>query len=139
MQREIKFRGQRIDNNEWVYGYYYKDIQRNSFVPEKPILWEKHFIRLLEADGIFLAYEVKPETIGQFTGLYDRREKEIYKKDIVKTGTDKLMVITWSERFASFCIERKGWAFKHWFGEAFEAKECEIVGNIIDNPELLNE
>jgi hypothetical protein len=132
MQREIKVRGQRIDNNEWVYGYYYKQIQRNSFVPEKPILWERHFIRLLEADGIFLAYEVKPETIGQFIGLYDSSGKEIYEKDIMGWESYELTKnkIRW---VVVFSPER---GFKTWSS----SKNDEIViGNIIDNPELLNE
>ncbi len=73
----------------------------------------------------------------QNTGLKDKNGKDIYESDIIKTGTDKLMVITWSEKFASFCIERDGWAFQHWFGEAFEAKDCEVVGNQFENPELL--
>jgi uncharacterized phage protein (TIGR01671 family) len=73
----------------------------------------------------------------QFTGLLDKNGKEIYEADIIKTTTDKLMAITWSERFASFCIERDGWAFQHWFGEAMEANECEIIGNIHESPELL--
>jgi hypothetical protein len=74
----------------------------------------------------------------QFIGLIDKNGKEIYDGDIILTNTGKPMVITWSYRFASFCIERDGWAFKHWFGEAMEANECEIIGNIYQNQELLN-
>jgi hypothetical protein len=47
------------------------------------------------------------------------------------------MVISWSEKFASFVINRDGWAFSHWFGEAFDSEDCEVVGNIHDNHELL--
>ena len=47
------------------------------------------------------------------------------------------MVITWGERQATFCIEREGWAFRHYFGEALESKDCIIIGNIYENKELL--
>jgi len=73
----------------------------------------------------------------QFTGQIDRNGIEIYEGDIVKTGTDKVMVISWSQKHASFVIDRKGWAFVHYFGEAFDGKDCEVIGNICENPELL--
>lgn len=77
--------------------------------------------------------------IMQYTGLHDKNGKEIYEGDIVKTGTDKLMVISWSKKHASFVIDRDGWAFVHYFGEAFDSDDCEVIGNIYQNPELIHQ
>lgn len=61
----LKFRGKRVDNGEWVYGYYYQ-------------LGSSHCIRIdIHSWGVI------PETVGQFTGLYDRTGAEIYSNSIL--------------------------------------------------------
>lgn len=75
----------------------------------------------------------------QFTGLVDKNGKEIYDGDILKTETDKVMIVKWNEKFASWCLYRDGWAFYHWFGESCNPKDCEIIGNKYQNKELLPE
>ena len=75
----------------------------------------------------------------QYTGLKDKNDKEIYEGDILKTATDKPMVVGWSEKFASFVLNRKGWAFSHWFGESCNPEDCEIIGNKYQNAVLLQD
>lgn len=125
--REILFKAKRIDNGEWVEGYYVKakifpsSIFTNidSMYPE---CYEEH--------------SIDESTICQYTGLTDRNGNKIWENDVVFAGDN--IVVTWNEYYASWSLTKKGWMYSHFFGESVDAKEdCVVVGNIFDNPELL--
>ena len=73
----------------------------------------------------------------QFTGLHDKNGKDIYEGDVLDDGQDKPVVVDWNVKFASFCLLKKGWLFPHWFGESCNPEDCEVIGNIHENPELI--
>lgn len=131
--REIKFRGKRIDTGEWVYGYYayHKDYGKGR---------DTHRIYEVYAESdpevIFTNYhEVAPDTVGQFTGLYDADGKEIYEGDIfqVKAYEPKYEVY-----FADgmFQYRQIGSLNRPMFLRRINI-DSYIIGNIHDNPELL--
>lgn len=72
----------------------------------------------------------------QFTGLRDKNGQDIYEGDITKDSTGGCL-IGWNDQLASFCLRRNGWAFDHFFGEAVDPSDVEVIGNIYENPELL--
>ena len=121
--REILFRGKA--STEWVYG----DLRH---INDGRVAVRK--------DGEIYPYEVIPETVGQYTGLTDKNGKRIFEGDVVNALFDFGMPIK------SVC-GFKGGAFgllaKQHGAEHFHAfislcnVKYEVIGNIYDNPELL--
>lgn len=128
--REIKFRGKRADNGEWVYGdlmQFYNNGHRMNSVA----IWST------QVD------EVLTNTVGQFTGLHDKNGKEIYEGDIIRTygskGDEIKHTVCYSDNEAMFCTKLigadmlGGGITQRWLDEF----EFEVIGNKWDNPELL--
>lgn len=128
MNREIKFRGKCFgDMNAWVIGYYHYDKSTN-----------KHYIVSIDK---LIRYEVMPETVGQFACLLDKSGNEIYDGDICIASSGVIGQIVFKNgRFAWTDVAC------HWdiieFREIDKndpiADELEVIGNVYENPELLN-
>jgi uncharacterized phage protein (TIGR01671 family) len=128
--REIEFRGKRLDTGEWVYGYY-RCIAWNFDSPTHQIINGNTF------------YGVDPATVGQYTGLRDKKCKKIYEGDIldgsyINPMTEKKITRLYRAEFCrgNFYARLIG---KSPYGDTmlyFQNERCEIIGNIHDNPEL---
>ena len=131
--RTIKFRGKNIETCEWVYGFY----TQGGYIREDGTLKVRHIIH-----SDFL-YDVQEETVGQFTGLYDYNEKEIYEGDILRyiqweNNEEVLYYITFEEEMGSFVLQKPTLKRKVNISQlAIEGLKIEVIGNIHDNPELL--
>ena len=96
---------------------------------------EPYGLYLRDNKNNIMVYIQDPSTICQCTGLKDKNGKLIWENDIVRCG--KNCTVTWCDTFASWRLNTSRWMHSHFFGEACEPEDVEIVGNIFDNPELL--
>ena len=138
--REIKFRGKRIDNSKWVYGYLMQMHKPNRMFIG---VWQYMGGEATIKDELFVSYkEVDPDTIGQFTGLLDKNGKEIYEGDILKLQYplnygfagihNKEIIVTISFESGCFWFTGEGYTDCNWHFY----NEYEVVGNIYENPDL---
>ena len=113
--REILFRGKRIDSGEWVYGNMYKiAIDLNPFI--------------LTGGKRGCSYQVDGETVGQYTGLKDKNGNNIFEGDILALRNGIPCVVRFEN--GAFVLENTSIPMRF-------ANKFEVIGNVHDNPELL--
>jgi hypothetical protein len=126
--REIKFRGKRIDNSEWVHGDILSGVGGGKYIVtlvDDVGTWQSN-PRLLHA-------KVDPDTVGQYTGLKDKHGKEIYEGDIIKGNKSCLIVIFYKGMFSG---KQQGTNYSEPLA-LWEMQCFENIGNVHDNPELI--
>lgn len=141
MQDRYLFRGKRIDNGEWVHGYLFDDGFENGRVFIGGIVIEKYNGTACDdwnVTGINF-YEIDPNTICQCTGLKDKNGNLIWENDIVSycDCTKEDYVIAWEQNKA--CFEYQEYSCSMMNFDELSGCEVEVIGNIFDNPELLEE
>ena len=134
MNREILFKAKRLDNGEWVEGYYckWKQIRRTICVTEEKIV---DCIIVWMSDGSMLRHEIDPGTLCRYTGLTDKNGNEIWENNILKLpDEDGYFVCEWDEDTARFVLNGDGLTVDF---DNYWSYQVEVVGNIFDNADLL--
>ena len=139
--REILFRGKRCDNGEWAQGYYIRADYH----------WHKYGIHKdwialgASANGGWFALHskcaVKPETVGQYTGLTDKNGKKIFEGDMLKDDWGKIFEVIFTTSSCGFMVEciiapSEFETGRYRIGDVW-CNTISVIGNIYDNPELL--
>jgi hypothetical protein len=118
--RDIEFRGKRKDTGEWVYGDLYQGERTQIF---------------LRSPSYFLP--VSLETVGQYAGLRDKNGVKIFEGDWIKDDENRIFLIDWNNSFLGWLAD--GGSEGVLLSDLNDGYYIEVIGNIHDNPELLEE
>lgn len=134
--REILFKAKRIDNGEWEIGSLVvlpngecEIANKCQNPPDSDPMWRKCVI----------THKIDPSTICQYTGLTDKNGQKIWENDVVQycDCTVENYVIAWEADKACFEYQQYGCSIMNF--DELSGIEVEVIGNIFDNPELINE
>jgi uncharacterized phage protein (TIGR01671 family) len=135
--RKTEFRGKHKETSEWVFGFLMMPVNRPHI---------EYCIQAIAPDenGMRCFCEVIPETVGEFTGMLDGKNKKIFEGDIVRFGVreKKNYLVVYLDLDACFylsdavdnipaSIRRLPLKQNNYY--------MKIIGNVTDNPEMLGE
>lgn len=149
--REILFRGKRVDNGEWIEGYYIGlhkttycfegEAERNKENEIHQIVFEQ--MTDWDLPNKHLKVNVIPETVGQYTGWKDKNGAKIFEGDVLQRKHKEIinhsqnMEVKFVPEKACFAAVDIGGGNVTFISDYINYKyEIEIIGNIHDNPEL---
>jgi uncharacterized phage protein (TIGR01671 family) len=139
MNRDIESRGKDIRTGKWIYGYLRKIWSSLDSRERFTICPAERFA----SDGFTDTGEVEviPETVGQYTGLKDKDGVKIFEGDILENACSfpsyERKVVFWKDDTAQFLIKFIDESFCPICNLTDIGKENIVIGNIHDNPELL--
>lgn len=139
MENRYLFRGKRIDNGEWIVGSLIVDKHQDIETGE-----QIEIIGIYPSEYKDFSKRIDPSTICQCTGRTDRDKALIFEHDVVAyldtystengyAEADCVGEVVWDEETLSFQVTNRLSA-ESW--EVIDG-ECKVLGNTIDNPELL--
>ena len=134
MNREILFRGKRVDNNQWTEGFlrfiYTDGKNSNGFIyTDKAQIYSPVEVR---------SHDVYTATVGQFTGLCDDKERKVFEGDIVDVRGRFKSEVRYVCRNTGYLI-KDNYGNWEWLYDVLASMHCEVIGNIHDNPDLAKE
>lgn len=123
-----QYRGKTLRDGKWTYGWLVMENDGTA--------WISRYFHRGEWE------QIDPETVGQFTGLYDKNGKEIYEGDIVRWLEKYVGVIEWNTRMSGYYFMRNGSGFQFHEQQQINPEHggllhVEVIGNCHDNSELL--
>lgn len=136
MENRFLYRGKRSDNGEWIIGSLLVDKQQDIETGE-----QIEIIGIYPSEYKDFAKKIDPSTICQCTGLKDKNGNLIWENDIVKDKNGNLYKAFWQDNYYQFswiCIKSNSLPVgAKWDFYSIRSFEIEVIGNVFDNPELL--
>ncbi|AIQ34216.1 putative phage protein (TIGR01671 family) [Paenibacillus sp. PastF-3] len=120
MGRENKFRGRR-KNGEWMYGSLVISSEGDTHIIDHKS-WHK--------------WQVDPKTVGQFIGLTDKNGREVYSHDLVE-DENGIGEVEWVQEHCAYLVFTRNPSQYHRLESDGQLSQTVVVGNAIDNPELI--